>query len=162
MNKTIRILFFVAIAGVSFTACKSKQKMTAIPGANVPATTTTSPTTSSSTVSSTTATTKPAVSTSSQKEVTRTESFKLAVGETNNTAMTYKYHVVVGAFENHENARNLRTKLTNEGNSALTVENDKGMLRVIIASYNEYTQAKARIEQIIGIYTDAWVLVQKQ
>jgi cell division septation protein DedD len=161
MNKTIRILFFVAIAGVSFTACKSKQKMTAIPGANVPATTTTSPTTSSSTVSSTTAPAKPATTTSSQAEVTKTESFKLAAGETNNAALTYKYHVVVGAFNEHERARNLRSKLTNEGNSALTVENEMGMLRVIIASYNEYLQAKARIEQIKGLYPDAWVLVQK-
>lgn len=162
MNKIIRIFILVAIAGVSFTACKSKQKMTAVPGANVPAATTTAapPATTSSTVTS--STTRPVQQTTPpQQEVTRQETFKLAAGETNNNAMSKKFHVVVGAFSIHDNARNLRTKLTREGNDALTVENDKGMLRVIIASYNEYTQAKAKINEIRATYPDAWVLVQK-
>jgi len=157
MNKIIRIFILVAIAGVSFTACKSKQKMTTVPGATIPAATT--PTTTSSTVSSTT---RPVQQpTPPQQEVTRQETFKLAAGETNNTALKKKFHVVVGAFTIHDNARNLRTKLTREGNDALTVENDKGMLRVIIASYNEYSQAKAKIDEIRATYSDAWVLVQK-
>jgi cell division protein FtsN len=161
MNRIIRIFFLVAIAGVSFTACKSKQKMTAVPGANVPAATTPSTTTTtSSTVTSSTAT-RPVQQTPPQQEVTRQETFKLAAGETNNTALSKKFHVVVGAFSIHDNARNLRTKLTREGNDALTVENDKGMLRVIIASYNEYNQAKTKINEIKATYPDAWVLVQK-
>lgn len=153
MNKTIRVLFLVAITATTLVSCKSKQKITEIPGAAVPATTVNVP-----------AETQPvqSVAQSTQAEQTRSEAFKLASGETNVNAMNMKYHVVVGAFSNHNNARNLRAKLVNEGNNALMVENETGMLRVIIASYNEYSEARAKIDQIRSTYNDAWVLVQKR
>ncbi len=76
--------------------------------------------------------------------------------------MNKKYHVQVGAFGNHTNAINLRNKLVSEGNNALVVENENGMLRVIIASFDEYKDARAKIDQIRATYPDAWVLVQKK
>lgn len=138
-------------------SCKSKQKVTEIPAANAPATTATNvppAETTRTAVSRTTAATH-------QNEVTRSESFRLADGETNSDAMSKRYHVVVGSFGNHDNARRLRTKLSNEGNKAFTVQNDSGMLRVIIASFDEYAEAKSHIEKIKSTYPDAWVLVQK-
>ncbi len=149
-----RLLLYAAIFSVALVSCKSKQKVTEIPAATQPA---------SSTVTTTPPVTAPtaAVNRSTQNEVTRSESFRLAEGETNNAALSKKYHVVVGAFGNHENARRLRDTLVGQGNNALTVQNDSGMLRVIIASFDEYTQAKSRIEQIKSLYPDAWVLVQK-
>lgn len=150
MNRTIRLLL-VTFISLSLLSCKSKQLVSEIKGANVPATTE---------VASQPAPTVAKVST--QPEVTRSESFRLADGETNAAAMTKKYHVQVGAFSNHDNARNLRTKLVNEGNNALVVENENGMLRVIISSFDEYNEARAKIDQIRGTYPDAWVLVQKK
>lgn len=147
-----RLLLYAAIFSVALVSCKSKQKVTEIPAATQPAT---------STVTTTPPVTAPATVRPTQTEVTRSESFRLAEGETNNAALSKKYHVVVGAFGNHENARRLRNTLVNQGNNALTVQNDSGMLRVIIASFDEYTQAKSRIEQIKSLYPDAWVLVQK-
>lgn len=155
MNKTIRVLFLVAITATTLVSCKSKQKITEIPGAAVPATTVNVP-------AETQTVQQAPVTTNTQPEQTRSESFKLASGETNTNAMNMKYHVVVGAFSNHNNARNLRAKLVNEGNNALMVENETGMLRVIIASYNDYTEARAKIDQIRSTYNDAWVLVQKR
>lgn len=151
MNTTIRLLL-VAFISLSLFSCKSKQLVSEIKGANVPATTE---------VASQPAP-APQVSAPAQPEVTRSESFKLAAGETNTAAMAKKYHVQVGAFSNHTNAINLRAKLVNEGNNALVVENENGMLRVIISSYNEYSEARAKIDQIKGTYPDAWVLVQKK
>ncbi len=151
MNRTMRLFFLVAVVGLTLFSCKSKQKVTEIKSANVPATTTVA----------VTPTEKP-TPIASQPEVTRSESFKLASGETNSDAMNKKYHVQVGAFSNHDNARNLRAKLVSEGNSSLVVENESGMLRVIIASFNEYGEARAKIDQIRGTYPDAWVLVQKK
>lgn len=152
MNKKFRLLLYVGVIAVTLVSCKSKQKVTEIPAANVPATTTTTtpPVTSPRTAPAT-----------SQNEVTRSESFRLADGETNNGALSKRYHVVVGAFGNHDNARRLRNTLTDQGHNALTVQNETGMLRVIIGSYDEYSQAKSYIEQIRGSYPDAWVLVQK-
>lgn len=132
-------------------SCKSKQMVTEIKSATEPATT----------VAPVKETPKP-VQVSTEPEVTRSESFKLADGETNSAAMSKKYHVQVGAFSNHTNATNLRTKLVAEGNNALVVENENGMLRVIIASFDAYGDARAKIDQIRATYPDAWVLVQKK
>lgn len=156
MNTTFRIFLFAGVISLTLVSCKSKQKVTEIPAATVPATTqSTTPVVSPRTaVSRTTASTH-------QHEVTRSESFRLAEGETNSGSLTKKYHVVVGSFGNHENARRLRTTLNNQGNDAFTVQNESGMLRVIVASFDEYSEAKSRIEKIKGTYTDAWVLVQK-
>ena len=87
------------------------------------------------------------------------EFFSLVEGES--TSMKYKYHVVVGSFGKQENAKGLQSTLKSEGNQALVVVNEKGMYRVLIASYNDYNQAHVRIKQIANRFADAWVLVQK-
>jgi len=153
MTKTFKIFVAIAILFSTFTACKTKQKVTKIPGANVEAT---APATQA---------TAPAVSTPatapSGPEVTRNEKFSLADGETNAEALKYKYHVVVGSFKSQVNAKGLQNTLKNEGNNALVVVNEQGMFRVLIASFNEYAQARTRISQITDRFPDAWVLVQK-
>ncbi len=149
MTRTIRLFIFLSLAGMIFTACKSKQNVTSIPGANVPAkgVTTTQPTT-----------TTPVTN---EPEVTRNETFSAAQGETNIDALSKKYHVIVGSFSKHENARGLRAQLVSEGNSALIVVNEKGMYRVILASYDDYSGARTKIGQVKNRFADAWVLVQK-
>lgn len=153
MIKTFKIFVAVAILLSSFTACKTKQKVTKIPGANVEA------------VEPIASTTTPEVSTPAPtpvvNEVTRNEKFSLAAGETNADALKYKYHVVVGSFKSQVNAKGLQGTLKSEGNNALVVVNEQGMFRVLIASFNEYAQARTRINQIIDRFADAWVLVQK-
>jgi cell division protein FtsN len=152
MTKTFKILVAVAVLATSFSACKTKQKVTKIPGANVEAV-------------APAVNTTPAVSTQATvpagPEVTRNEKFSLADGETNADALKYKYHVVVGSFKSQVNAKGLQSTLKNEGNNALVVVNEQGMFRVLIASFNEYAQARARINQISERFADAWVLVQK-
>ncbi|OJV44728.1 MAG: hypothetical protein BGO29_15225 [Bacteroidales bacterium 36-12] len=152
MNKTFRLFLFVFFVGMTMVSCKSKQAVTEIKSATTPATT----------VAPVQEAPKPVVNQPAEPEVTRSEAFKMAAGETNSTGFNKKYHVQVGAFQNHDNARNLRSKLASEGNSALIVENENGMLRVIIASFDEYADARAKINQIRGTYPDAWVLVQKK
>lgn len=153
MTRTIRIHFLAALIGTTFSACKTKQKVTKIPGANVEATTT---------VTTTTPTVKPQAPTApTGAEVTRNEKFSLADGETNADALKFKYHVVVGSFKSQVNAKGLQGTLKGEGNTALVVVNEQGMFRVLIASFNEYAQARARINQISQRFPDAWVLVQK-
>ncbi|MFZ4582602.1 MAG: SPOR domain-containing protein [Paludibacter sp.] len=154
MTRTIRILFFAALIGTTFSACKTKQKVTKIPGANVEAT---------APVTNTTPAVKPQQPTPvpTGAEQTRNEKFSLADGETNADALKYKYHVVVGSFKSQVNAKGLQSTLKGEGNTALVVVNEQGMFRVLIASFNEYAQARARINQISQRFPDAWVLVQK-
>lgn len=153
MNKAIRLFFALAVVAMASTACKSKQKVAEITGANI---------TVGSTNGSTTTVTPAPVNepTVSENEVTRNESFTLSEGDA--SALNSKYHVVVGSFKSQTNAKGLQNTLNSEGNKALVVINEQGMYRVIIASFNEYSQAKSRIAQIQNRFADAWVLVQKR
>lgn len=153
MNKTMRLLLAMAVVVMAGTSCKSKQKVAEITGANiVVGSTTTSPTV-------TTPATKTTVTESSDPEVTRNETFTLSEGDA--SALNNKYHVVVGSFKSQANAKGLQVTLKNEGNKSLVVVNEQGWYRVLIASYNDYSQARARINEIKSRFADAWVLVQK-
>lgn len=152
MKKILGMFLMAAIVLAGSTSCKSKQKVTEISGANVEAT---AKTNTAATTASTTATA------ATETEKTRNEKFSMAEGETNTAAFNSKYHVVVGSFSIQQNAKNLQRSLNSEGNNALVVVNDQGMFRVLIASFNEYTQARERINQINTRFPDAWVLVQK-
>ena len=152
MKKIVGMFLMAAIVLTGSTSCKSKQKVTEISGANVEAT---AKTNTAATTASTTATA------ATETEKTRNEKFSLAEGETNIAAFNSKYHVLVGSFSIQQNAKNLQRTLNSEGNNALVVVNEQGMFRVLIASFNEYTQARERINQINTRFPDAWVLVQK-
>lgn len=166
MKRTIRLIIALAIVMGTASSCKSKQQITEVPaGANAKATTVAKPATEQQAAVVET----PAASTQTsnagsgnynqEQEVTRNENFTLVDGES--SAFKNKYHVVVGSFSKPENARGLQTTLKSEGNSALVVKNEKGMFRVLIASFNDYYKAHDRIKQISGRFPDAWVLVQK-
>ena len=152
MKKIVGMFLMAAIVLAGSTSCKSKQKVTEISGANVEAT---AKTNTAAATASTTATA------ATETEKTRNEKFSLAEGETNIAAFNSKYHVVVGSFSIQQDAKNLQRTLNSEGNNALVVVNEQGMFRVLIASFNEYTQARERINQINTRFPDAWVLVQK-
>ena len=152
MNKTIRLILALAIVAMASTACKSKQKLAEITGANIPATTTTV----STPVSTPTPTEQVTIA---EPELTRNESFTLSEGDA--AALKFRYHVVVGSFKSQTNAKGLQSTLVNEGNKAIVVINEQGMYRVLIASFNEYSQARTRINEIKDRFADAWVLVQK-
>lgn len=154
MNKTIRFFLALAIVAMTGTACKSKQKIAEIKGADIPATTTTTTPTVTTPVVNTT----PEV-VSSEAEVTRNETFSLSDGDA--AALKFRYHVVVGSFKSQTNAKGLQSTLLSEGNQAIIVINEQGWYRVLIASFNEYSQARSKINQIKNRFADAWVLVQK-
>ena len=97
-----------------------------------------------------------------EPEEVRDEKFTLDVDEKNTAAINYKYHVVVGSFKNRDNAKRLQQNLNNEGNNAVIVVNEHGMYRVLLQSFNEYQDARGKINQINNRFADAWVLVQRQ
>lgn len=155
MNKTIRLILALAVVMLATSACKTKQKVAEIPaGAKVTAS---APKAVTTPVVTTPVVTTPAVS--NEKEVVRNENFSLVDGEKD--ALKNKYHVVVGSFTKQTNAQGLQKTLIAEGNRALIVLNEKGMYRVLIASFNDYNEAHARIKEIVNRFADAWVLVQK-
>jgi cell division protein FtsN len=156
MNRTLKLMMAIGVVMMATSACKTKQKIAEIPaGANIVATApTTTPTT-------TTHVAEKAPVQTATSEVTRNENFSLAEGETNTDALKFKYHVVVGSFSKQANAKGLQTSLNSEGNRSVIVVNEKGMFRLLIASFNDYNQAHVRIKEITNRFPDAWVLVQK-
>lgn len=156
MNNSIRLIIALGFVVLATTSCKTKQKIATIPsGANVEATA--PKLVSSTTVAEPVEAAAPVVY---EKEVTRNESFTLVDGQ-NADALKYKYHVVVGSFSKQENAKGLQSTLNAEGNKSIIVVNEKGMYRLLIASFNDYNQAHVRIKEISNRFPDAWVLVQK-
>jgi cell division protein FtsN len=158
MKKSFIFFIVVVSAGMLATSCKSKQKAAEISGANQVVGYETPEPASNAPAPVSTYTT-PAPANKPETELTRNETFSLSEGSTK--AFKSKYHVVVGSFKSQANAKGLQSTLLSEGNDALIVVNEQGMFRVLIASYNEYAQARGRISQISNRFPDAWVLVQK-
>ncbi len=156
MKRTVRFLLIFALVLLGSSACKTKQKLTEIQGANLPAK-------ANTVVAQPSVTSNPVANqqVAAEPEVTRNENFSLAEGETNTDALNYKYHVVVGSFSKQANAKGLQNTLNAEGKKAVVVVNEKGMYRVLIASFNDYAQAHALITQIDTRFPGSWVLVQK-
>ena len=150
MKKLNQYILILAIVIISGTACKSKQKVSKVTGANIQAATTTKSKSTTSVSSQ---------DFNNQSENMRSEKFILTDGETNADALKFKYHVVVGSFKSQINAKSLQSSLKSEGNNTIVVVNEQGMFRVIIASFNEYYDARAKINQIKDRFVDSWVLV---
>jgi len=157
MKKTIQLMLVLAIVLLATSACKTKQKITEIPaGAKKTAVAPKPVLTPTPAVNPTPIVEEAKVT---EPEVVRNENFSLVEGEKD--ALKLKYHVVVGSFTKQVNAQGLQKALITEGDKALIVINEKGMYRVLIASFNDYNQAHVKIKQISNRFTDAWVLVQK-
>lgn len=99
---------------------------------------------------------KPRTSTAS----TRSERISVAQGE--DASRLKRYSVVIGSFKNKTNAYSLKKRMENEGYHAVLGENAQGMLRVIVASYNDKADAADSRDAIKAKYApdfqDAWLL----
>ncbi len=91
---------------------------------------------------------------------TRSERISAAQGEDANRLK--RYSVVIGSFKNKTNAYSLKKRMENEGYHAVLGENEQGMLRVIVASYNDKADAADSRDAIKAKYApdfqDAWLL----
>lgn len=90
----------------------------------------------------------------------RRERLEAVQGEDANMLKTY--NVVVGSFQNHTNAYSLKERLQAQGYNPVLGQNEAGMLRVIITSFDNRRDAEASREQVKGRFApdfqDAWIL----
>lgn len=77
-----------------------------------------------------------------------------------------KYSVVIGSFINKTNATALKDDMVSKGFNAFLGQNEKGMYRVIVASYPDKVDAAAERDRIKAKYAprfdDAWLLENAQ
>ncbi|GBU07203.1 cell division protein [Bacteroidales bacterium] len=75
-----------------------------------------------------------------------------------------KFSVVVGSFTNKTNATSLCERMKDDGYKALVAQNEKGMYRVIVASFDDKASAAQSRNDIKIEYSpdfkDAWLLEQ--
>lgn len=91
----------------------------------------------------------------------RSERVNPAEGE--NAGGLRAYSVVIGSFQNITNARSLKERMVGEGYpSAMLAQNESGMYRVIITSFDTKEQAVSSREDIRSrfapLFSDAWIL----
>lgn len=91
---------------------------------------------------------------------TRTEKINAAEGE--DASRLKRFSVVVGSFKNRTNAYSLKDRMQNAGYNAVLGENEQGMLRVIVSSFDSKADAADSRDAIKAKYapnfSDAWLL----
>ena len=90
---------------------------------------------------------------------TRAERINAAQGE--DASRLKRYSVVIGSFKNKTNAYSLKERMQNAGYNAVLGENEQGMLRVIVASFDSKADAAVSRDAIKAKYApefqDAWL-----
>lgn len=96
----------------------------------------------------------------SANQTTRTERINAYQGE--DASGLRKFSVVVGSFQNKTNAYSLKERLANDGYKPVLGENEQGMLRVIITSFDSRAEAAESRDAVKAKYApnfqDAWLL----
>ena len=96
------------------------------------------------------------------KEVTvREEKVKVIDDED----VVFGYYVIIGSFKIIENARNFKADVANEGFTPVILENDNGLYRVSVGSFNDERAARNKVNQIRNNYekyNDVWLLIRKK
>ncbi|MDR1402544.1 MAG: SPOR domain-containing protein [Tannerellaceae bacterium] len=91
---------------------------------------------------------------------TRQERINPYMGE--NTANLRRYNVVIGSFRNSTNAYSLRDRMQSDGYNAMVAQNELGMLRVIVSSFDGKRDALYSRDAFRSKYypnfQDAWIL----
>ena len=87
----------------------------------------------------------------------RSEDFTLVSG-----SGLSNFSVVVGSFSVKANAEGLQSQLNNAGKNAQIVYNaERGLYRVVAATFATKTEAASSRDQLIGQYPGAWLLYKK-
>jgi cell division protein FtsN len=93
-------------------------------------------------------------------ESVRQENVTPVSGE--NVSGLKKYSVVIGSFKNKTNAYSLKERMMDEGYKPVIAENESGMLRVIVTSFDNRADAVKSRDNIKAKYEpnfqDAWLL----
>jgi cell division protein FtsN len=74
------------------------------------------------------------------------------------------YNVVIGSFINQTNAKSLKERMEHQGYKPVLAKNEKGMYRVIIATFDDRMRAVVEKDEIkkrfAPEFSDAWLLEQ--
>ncbi len=104
------------------------------------------------TAASSTPATRPSTSYSSSSESVKKE--KITPVYESDAAGLKAYSVVIAAMSMKPNAESLKQRIENDGYKIILVQNEQGMYRVIIASYDSKDQAVAKKNEILSAFSN--------
>ena len=150
-----RIMFFVILIVMAFSACKStkKQQVKYTPPDAQPKV---------FTVPETTEAAKPVAEDKSVSLRKESVTFTEAADKTGNEANTF--FVILGSFGQLDNAKSFRETLLNEGFSPIILHSETGYYRVCVNSYKGEAEARSRVTEIrqaFPKYADLWLLIKQ-
>lgn len=94
---------------------------------------------------------------SEEEKNVRSEKFEVV---DNQDVVLLKFNVIIGSFSSKDNANNLQRQMRPEYSPAVVI-NERGLYRVVLKSYDTYSEAKAKVNDISNAFPDAWVLIKK-
>ena len=158
-----KILLFVVVLGLAFTACKSKKELAQSPY-------TTDPTTQPKvfTVPASDTQTQPQAQPQpspppSEPVAIRKEQVSFTTQEDKAQNETNNFFVILGSFSQLDNAKNYRETLLNKGFTPIVLHSETGYYRVCVNSYQNEGDARTRVAQIRQTYpeySDVWLLIK--
>lgn len=92
----------------------------------------------------------PAYNSTGSDETVRTEKIKPVYDA--DAAGLKQYSVVIASLSVKPNADALKTRMENEGHKIILAQNESGMYRVIIGSYNSKSEAASKKNEIMDTY----------
>ncbi|TNF41064.1 MAG: hypothetical protein EP310_07845 [Bacteroidetes bacterium] len=151
-----KIMFFVFLAVMALSSCKSTKKQPQVqytPPEAQPKV---------FTVPETTETAKPVTEDKSVSLRKESVTFTDAGDKSNNEANSF--FVILGSFGQLDNAKNFRETLLNEGFSPIILHSETGYYRVCVNSYKSEAEARSRVTEIrqaFPKYSDLWLLIKQ-
>jgi len=104
---------------------------------------------------------KPKISYSTPSSTATVQKEKITVVDNSNFAIQ-QFNVVIGSFINKTNATSLKERMQSQGYSAFLAQNERGMYRVIVATFSNRASAAAERDNIRSKFypdfQDAWIL----
>lgn len=155
IEKMKRILFYVFVAVMALSACKTTKKQPQVQYAppvaqpkvfTVPETQATTPVAEDKSVSL------------RKESVTFTDAGDKSSNEGNT------FFVILGSFSQLDNAKNFRETLLNEGFTPIILHSETGYYRVCVNSYKSEAEARRRVTEIrqaFPKYSDLWLLIKQ-
>lgn len=158
-----RLILFVVVLGLAFTACKSKKEL-----AQSPYTTDPSAQPKVFTVPASTSQAQPLpreepAATVSESVSMRKEQVSFTTQEDKAQNESNNFFVILGSFGELNNAKNYRETLLNKGFTPIILHSETGYYRVCVNSYQNESEARTRVAQVRKTYpeyADAWLLIK--
>lgn len=158
-----RLILFVVVLGLAFTACKSKKELAQSPYTTDPSAQPKVFTVPASNTQAQPAPREEPAAVVSEPVSMRKEQVSFTTQEDKAQNESNNFFVILGSFGELNNAKNFRETLLNRGFTPIILHSETGYYRVCVNSYQNENEARNRVAQVRNTYPeykDSWLLIK--